>query len=133
MTDPPTLRQLIEDDRVHVVDGAMGTVLYDRGVFVNVCYDALVLDRPELVQQIHEEYAKSGAEILETNTFGANPVRLSSYGLADRTEEINRTAAELARSGKDGPLVVGAIGPLGLRIEPWGPASSRAYSFRPGT
>jgi len=118
------MKRLLEDGRVHLFDGAMGTLLYGRGVFVNVCYDELNLTRPELVRGIHEEYVDAGAEILETNTFGANPVKLSSYGLDDRTEEINRTAVALAREGARGrALVAGAIGPLGMRIEPWGPTS----------
>ncbi|MEQ8330179.1 MAG: bifunctional homocysteine S-methyltransferase/methylenetetrahydrofolate reductase [Longimicrobiales bacterium] len=118
------MRSLIDDGRVHVFDGAMGTLLYGRGVFVNVCYDQLNLDRPELVRSIHEEYVAAGAEILETNTFGANPVKLSSFGLAERTAEINRKAVALARAAAgDHAVVAGAIGPLGIRIEPWGPTS----------
>ncbi len=118
------MRRLIEDNRVHLFDGAMGTLLYTRGVFVNVCYDELNLSRPELVRRIHEEYVAAGAEILETNTFGANPVKLSSYGLDRRTEEINRAAVRLAREAAGGAATVaGAIGPLGIRIEPWGPTS----------
>jgi methionine synthase I (cobalamin-dependent)/5,10-methylenetetrahydrofolate reductase len=120
----PGVRDLIADGRVHVLDGAMGTVLYSRGVFVNVCYDELSVARPELVQSVHQEYVSAGAEIIETNTFGANPVKLSSYGLEDRTEEINREAARLARKAAAGrALVAGAVGPLGIRIEPWGPTS----------
>ena len=100
----------------------MGTELYARGVFVNVCYDEITLSRPELVRQIHKDYADAGAEIVETNTFGANPVKLSSYGLADRTEELNAGAARVARQAVGGRArVAGAIGPLGIRIEPWGP------------
>ncbi|HSM62060.1 MAG TPA: bifunctional homocysteine S-methyltransferase/methylenetetrahydrofolate reductase [Longimicrobiales bacterium] len=119
------MRRLIEDGRVHVFDGAMGTLLYARGVFVNVCYDELSLTRPELVRRIHEEYAAAGAEILETNTFGANPVKLSAFGLDTRTEELNREAAKLARTAaRGGARVAGAIGPLGIRIEPWGPTST---------
>jgi homocysteine S-methyltransferase len=122
---------LIEDDLVHVFDGAMGTLLYGRGVFVNVCYDELNRRRPELVRQIHDEYVAAGAEILETNTFGANPVKLSSYGLAEQTEEINRAAAELAQAAAGiRASVAGAIGPLGIRIEPWGPtAREEAVTF----
>jgi methionine synthase I (cobalamin-dependent)/5,10-methylenetetrahydrofolate reductase len=120
----PTLRDLIADNRVHVLDGAMGTMLYNRGVFVNVCYDELSLSQPALVQEVHEAYVQAGAEILETNTFGANPVKLSSYGLDDDTEVINRSAAVLARQAARGKaLVVGAIGPLGIRLEPWGPTA----------
>jgi methionine synthase I (cobalamin-dependent)/5,10-methylenetetrahydrofolate reductase len=118
------VKSLLEDGDVHVFDGAMGTLLYSRGVFVNVCYDELNLSRPDLVREIHQEYVSAGAEILETNSFGANPVKLSSYGLEDRTEEVNAAAAQLAReaAGKRA-LVAGAIGPLGIRIEPWGPTS----------
>jgi homocysteine S-methyltransferase len=117
-----TLRDLIDDNRVHVVDGAMGTVLYGKGMFVNVCYDELTVTKPDLVQGVHEEYRRAGAEILETNTFGANPVKLSSHGLEERTEEINRAAAALARDVAGARAsVVGAVGPLGIRIEPWGP------------
>jgi len=120
----PTLKDLIVDGRVHVFDGAMGTMLYAKGFFLNVCYDELVLKQPKLVQEVHAEYVRAGAEILETNTFGANPLKLGSYGLADDTEKINRTAAELARAAAGGRAsVVGAIGPLGVRIEPFGPTS----------
>ena len=120
----PTLRDLITDHRIHLLDGAMGTMLYGRGVFVNVCYDELTLTQPALVQEIHELYVRAGAEILETNTFGANPVKLSAFGLEERTEEINRAAAELAhRAARGRALVVGAVGPLGIRIEPWGPTA----------
>ncbi|MSR22388.1 MAG: bifunctional homocysteine S-methyltransferase/methylenetetrahydrofolate reductase [Gemmatimonadetes bacterium] len=118
------LKAMIEDGEAHVLDGAMGTLLYDRGVFVNVCYDELSLTRPGLVEEIHREYVAAGAEILETNTFGANPVKLSGFGLEEKTEEINRAAAELARRAAGSRArVVGAIGPLGIRIEPWGPTS----------
>ncbi len=118
----PSLRDLISDHGVHVLDGAMGTMLYSRGVFVNVCYDELTVKQPGLVQEVHELYVRAGAEILETNTFGANPVKLSGFGLEERTEELNRAAAELARRAARGrALVVGAVGPLGIRIEPWGP------------
>jgi methionine synthase I (cobalamin-dependent)/5,10-methylenetetrahydrofolate reductase len=127
----PTLRDLIGDARVHVLDGAMGTMLYNRGVFVNVCYDELSRSQPALVQEVHEAYVQAGAEILETNTFGANPVKLSSHGLDDDTEDINRSAVTVARRAARGKaLVVGAIGPLGIRLEPWGPtARQEAIGF----
>src|SRR5467141_4195650 len=119
-----TLRDLLNDGKVHVLDGAMGTMLYAKGFLLNVCYDELNLKQPKLVQEVHEAYVRAGAEILETNTFGANPLKLGSYGLADDTEKINRTAAELARAAAGGKAsVVGAIGPLGIRIEPFGPTS----------
>ena len=125
------LADLIADKRVHVLDGAMGTMLYNRGMFVNVCYDELSLTHPGLVQEVHEAYVKAGAEILETNTFGANPLKLSSHGLDDQTEAINRTAVAIARRAANGrALVVGAIGPLGIRLEPWGPtAREEAIAF----
>jgi homocysteine S-methyltransferase len=119
-----TLRDLLSDGGVHVLDGAMGTMLYSRGVFVNVCYDELTLKQPGLVQEVHEAYVRAGAGIIETNTFGANPVKLSAFGLDERTEEINRAAAALAhRAARGRALVVGAVGPLGIRIEPWGPTA----------
>jgi methionine synthase I (cobalamin-dependent)/5,10-methylenetetrahydrofolate reductase len=104
----------------------MGTMLYAKGFFLNVCYDELSLKQPKLVQEVHAEYVRAGAEILETNTFGANPEKLGSYGLADDTEAINRAAAELARAAAGGGTrasVLGAIGPLGIRIEPFGKTS----------
>jgi methionine synthase I (cobalamin-dependent)/5,10-methylenetetrahydrofolate reductase len=118
MTD---LRTLLQDGRVHVIDGAMGTMLYAKGAFLNVCYDELCLKAPELVRDIHRDYVKAGAELLETNTFGANPLKLAQYGLADDTEKINAAAARLARdAGRDRVAVLGAIGPLGVRVEPFG-------------
>ena len=107
-----------------MADGAMGTMLYDRGVFVNVCYDELNATRPELVEDVHALYLRAGAEIIETNTFGANPVKLSQFRLEDRTEELNRRAAEIALRVSGGrAAVAGAVGPLGIRVEPLGPTS----------
>src|SRR5512147_28905 len=120
----PTLRHLIDDHRVHLFDGAMGTMLYAKGFFLNVCYDELCLKQPQLVREVHEEYVRAGAEIIETNTFGATPLKLGAHGLADQTREINRAAAQLARAAAgDRVTVVGAIGPLGVRVEPFGPTS----------
>src|SRR5437867_7508934 len=119
-----TLRRLLDDGRVHVLDGAMGTMLYGKGFFLNVCYDELNLKQPKLVQEVHEAYVRAGAELIETNTFGANPKKLASYGLADDTEKINTAAARLARAAAgDRVSVLGAVGPLGVRIEPFGPTS----------
>ncbi|MGI9625215.1 MAG: bifunctional homocysteine S-methyltransferase/methylenetetrahydrofolate reductase, partial [Longimicrobiales bacterium] len=119
MTD---LTELLADGRVHVMDGAMGTMLYARGVFVNVCYDELNLSRPQLIADVHEQYIRAGAELIETNTFGANPVKLASYGLEERTEEINAEAAAIAVGAAAGrAAVLGAVGPLGVRVEPLGP------------
>jgi methionine synthase / methylenetetrahydrofolate reductase(NADPH) len=119
-----TLRDLLSDGRVHVVDGAMGTVIYGHGIFLNVCYDELNLKQPDLIREIHRDYVRAGAELLETNTFGANPIKLAHYGLAAETEAINAAAARLAREAAgERAAVAGAIGPLGIRIEPYGETS----------
>src|SRR5258705_3839480 len=90
-------RNILESDRIHVFDGAMGTMLYSKGVYINRCYDELNLLRPELVRDVHREYARAGAEVLETNTFGANRPKLAHYGLEEQVREINRAAARVAR------------------------------------
>jgi homocysteine S-methyltransferase len=102
-------------------DGAMGTLLYAKGVFINRCYDELNVSQPEIVGAIHAEYAKAGAEVLETNTFGANHYRLLRHGFEARVGEINRAGVRLARAaaGKN-VMVAGSVGPLGVRIEPLG-------------
>jgi len=106
---------------VLVCDGAMGTMLYSQGVFINRSFDALNLTDPQRVLSVHRAYTQSGADVLETNTFGANRIKLRAFGLADRLHEINEAGARLARQGSGGSgYVAGAIGPLGLRIEPWG-------------
>ncbi len=118
------LREMLAGERVHVMDGAMGTMLYARGVFFNVCYDELNVTHPELVEEVHEQYMRAGAEIIETNTFGANPVKLSPHGLEERTEELNARAAAIAVRAASGRVAVaGAVGPLGIRLEPLGPTS----------
>ncbi len=110
--------------RVLVADGAMGTMLYARGVFINRCYDELNLSAPDLVRAVHEEYIRAGAEILETNTFGANPIRLAAHGLAEKLVAINQAAVRLAReAAQEAAFVAGSVGPLGVRIEPLGPTS----------
>jgi homocysteine S-methyltransferase len=110
--------------RVLVSDGAMGTMLYSRGVFINRCFDELNLSSPELVRQIHQDYVKAGAEILETNTFGASRLRLAGFGVADKLKAINQAGVRLAReAAKEAAFVAGAVGPLGVRIEPLGPTS----------
>src|SRR6476660_7687505 len=85
------------NDRVLVCDGAMGTMLYAKGVFINKSFDALNLTAPDLVVEVHQEYVRAGADIIETNTFGANRVKLGSFGIADKLHEINKAGAELAR------------------------------------
>jgi len=99
-------------------------LLYSQAYFINRCFDELNLSQPDLVRQIHQEYAKAGAEILETNTFGATKPRLSPFGVAEKLRDINLAGVRLAReAAKDGPFVAGAVGPLGIRIEPLGPTS----------
>lgn len=112
------------DDRVLVCDGAMGTMLYGKGVFINRCFESLNQTQPALVTDVHGEYLRAGADVIETNTFGANRMKLRSFGLGDQVRDINLAGARLAReavtkSGQDA-YVAGAIGPLGVRIEPWG-------------
>jgi methionine synthase / methylenetetrahydrofolate reductase(NADPH) len=111
-----------------LADGAMGTVLYGRGIFINRCYDELNLSDPGLILSIHEEYLQSGADILETNTFGANRFRLARHGLTEKVAEINAAGVRLARQAvehlKDKQAgeawVAGSVGPLGVRLEPLG-------------
>ena len=122
---PRAIRFLEElHERVYVCDGAMGTMLYSKGITINRCFEELNLSMPSLVKQVHEEYVGAGAEIIETNTFGANLFRLAQYGLAEKARQINRAGVRLARqcAGKKA-LVAGAVGPLGVRLEPLGPCS----------
>jgi methionine synthase I (cobalamin-dependent)/5,10-methylenetetrahydrofolate reductase len=106
-------------------DGAMGTLLYGKGVFINRCYDELNLSQPELIRGIHHEYLQAGAEIIETNTFGANAPRLARHTLADRVHDINLAGAHVARDAAKSfdVWVAGSVGPLGIRIEPLGKTS----------
>jgi homocysteine S-methyltransferase len=116
--------QAIADEHVYLFDGAMGTMLYAKGVFINKCYDELNVRNPEIVLEVHRQYVKAGAEILETNTYGANRVKLQGFGIEEELRDINMRAAELARKAAgDSVYVAGAIGPLGIRIEPYGPTS----------
>jgi methionine synthase I (cobalamin-dependent)/5,10-methylenetetrahydrofolate reductase len=107
-----------------VADGAMGTMLYAKGVFINRCFDELNLSAPDMVRQIHLDYVKAGAEIIETNTFGGSRPRLAAFGMAEKLKAINMAGVKLAReAAKDHAFVAGAVGPLGVRIEPLGPTS----------
>src|SRR5271163_5203759 len=112
------------DTRVLVADGAMGTALYSKGVFINRCYDELNLSLPALVRDVHQEYVKAGSEILETNTFGANRKRLAAFGFAEKVRLINQAGVRIAReAARELAFVAGAVGPLGIRLEPLGPTS----------
>jgi methionine synthase / methylenetetrahydrofolate reductase (NADH) len=102
----------------------MGTMLYAKGVFINRSFDALNLAQPDLVCEVHREYIRAGADVIETNTFGANAVKLAAFGLADKLVDVNVAGARLARkAARSQAYVAGAIGPLGIRIEPWGKMS----------
>jgi methionine synthase / methylenetetrahydrofolate reductase(NADPH) len=106
-------------------DGAMGTLLYSKGIFINRCYDELNVSQPDLIRGIHHEYLQAGAEVIETNTFGGNAVRLERHGLRDKVRDINFHGARLAKEAAKSfdAWVAGAIGPLGIRIEPLGKMS----------
>ena len=105
-------------------DGAMGSLLYERGVLHTRSYDELVLSNPDLIRRVHHDYLHAGAQVIETNTFGANRIKLTHYGLEAQVRDINMAAAKLARAAAgEKALVAGAVGPLGVRLEPYGPTS----------
>ena len=112
------------ENRPMVCDGAMGTMLYSKGISLTRCFDELNLSSPQLVKEVHLAYVKAGAEILETNTFGATRPRLEKYNQGDKLREINLAGARLARevAGED-LYVAGSVGPLGIRLEPLGATS----------
>ena len=110
-------------EQVVVFDGAMGTRLYELGVFLNKCFDELNVSNGALVESVHRSYVAAGADVIETNTFGANRLKLDKHGLGDQVRAINYEGAVLARKAAADLFVAGAIGPLGVRIEPWGPTS----------
>jgi homocysteine S-methyltransferase len=117
-------RELLDSDNIYVFDGAVGTRLYDKGIYINRSYDELNLVSPDLVREVHQEYVKAGADIIETNSFSATRHKLQPYGLEGRLRDINIAAARIAREAAgERVFVAGAIGPLGLRIEPFGPTS----------
>ncbi len=119
----PDFRTFYEEHPV-VFDGAMGTMLYAKGIYLNQVYDELNLSNPTLVQQVHREYIDAGAMVIETNTFGANRFKLTPHGLADKIEAINFQGVKIARQiAGDKVYVAGSIGPLGIRLEPWGKTS----------
>ena len=106
-------------------DGAMGTLLYSKGIFINRSYDELNLSQPDLIRAIHHEYLQAGAEIIETNTFGGNSFRLGRHSLADKVSDVNLAGARLAKEAAKSfdVWVAGSVGPLGTRIEPLGKTS----------
>jgi len=106
-------------------DGATGTLLYAKGIFINRCYDELNVSQPDLIRGLHHEYLQAGAEIIETNTFGGNSFRLARHGMENRVHEINLAGARLGREAAKSfdVWVAGSVGPLGIRIEPLGKTS----------
>ncbi len=118
----PFLEYLVGN--IVVFDGAMGTELYNKGVFINRCFDEMNLSNPDLVREVHRGYRKAGVDVLETNTFGANRFKLRAHGFEGKVAAINEAGARLAReiAGEEG-YVAGSIGPLGVKIEPWGPTA----------
>jgi len=109
------------DERVLIGDGATGTMLYAKGIFLNRCFDDLNLTQPDLVAEIHQAYVRAGADIVETNTFGANRVKLATFGLESRLHAMNAQGVRIARhAAREQAYVAGAMGPLGIRVEPWG-------------
>ncbi|NRA63644.1 MAG: bifunctional homocysteine S-methyltransferase/methylenetetrahydrofolate reductase [Pseudobacteriovorax sp.] len=124
MTDRPSFREILDSRKTLLFDGAMGTELYNRGLFINRCFEEANLTNEDLVYELHAAYVKNGSQVVTTNTFGANRFKLRQHNLQDKTVDINRKAATIARKavGETG-YVAGSIGPLGVRIEPWGPTS----------
>ena len=106
---------------VLVFDGGVGTHLYEKGVFINTCFDELNLTNPDIVREVHRDYVEAGADVIETNTFGANRFKLAAHGLEPRVHELNLQGARIARQvAGDSVLVAGSVGPLGVRLEPLG-------------
>ncbi len=120
-----TFKELL-DSRVVIGDGAMGTMLYQSGAFLNACFEELSLSNPSLVKRIHRGYIDAGADFIETNTFGANSFKLARFGLADQVEKINAAAVALARqSAAEQAFVAGSIGPLGIELREYSLISSQ--------
>ncbi len=116
-------KEYIQDNLV-LMDGAMGSLIYEKGVFIDKCYDELNLSRPELIRSIHEDYIRAGARVIETNTYGANRYKLKSHNLLEQIEDINRRGVELAREAAgENVYVAGSMGPVGEELEPWGEIS----------
>ncbi len=109
---------------VIIFDGGVGTYLYKKGIFINTCFDELNLTQPDLVRSVHADYFNAGSDVVETNTFGANRLKLAAYGLENQVREVNMKGVELARlEAKGKALVAGSVGPLGVQIEPLGKMS----------
>jgi 5-methyltetrahydrofolate--homocysteine methyltransferase len=113
----------IGSGEVVLADGGLGTMLIERGLRAGQCPEALVLEQPDLLAEIGSLYLESGAEVITTNTFGASPLKLKSYGLDGEAETINRRAVEILRGvAADRALVAGSVGPCGAILKPYGDA-----------
>ena len=122
-TRAKSLRERLQQEII-VFDGGMGTSLYDKGIFINTCFDELNLTNADLVREVHREYVAAGSDVIETNTFGANRFKLAAHGLEKRVHEVNQAGAKLAVSAAgEKALVAGSVGPLGVQIEPLGKVS----------
>ena len=118
------LKEILDNHLPLLFDGAMGTILYNKGIFINKCFEEANLNAPKMVEEIHQSYVKAGAQVLTTNSWGANSYKLKQFNLGDKTYDINFQAAQIAKKSADGHAYVGgSVGPLGVRIEPWGPTS----------
>jgi len=117
-------RERLQNNEVVVFDGGVGTYLYEKGIYINTCFDELNLTNPDIVSEVHREYVAAGADVIETNTFGANRFKLAPHGLEPKVFEINLKGAQLAKAAAGGEvLVAGSVGPLGVQIEPLGKLS----------
>jgi homocysteine S-methyltransferase len=117
-------RERLQNNEVVVFDGGVGTYLYEKGIYINTCFDELNITNPDIVSEVHREYVAAGADVIETNTFGANRFKLAPHGLEPKVFEINLKGAQLAKAAAGGEvLVAGSVGPLGVQIEPLGKLS----------
>lgn len=125
--EKPEFKQILNEDKIVIFDGAMGTMLYSKGIYINRCFDEMNLSAPNVISDIHAEYVKAGSQVIETNTFGANRCKLAPHGFAEKLEAINyqgaKLAVQIAKSAPHTVYVAGSIGPLGIKIEPWGKTS----------
>jgi len=118
-----TFREKLQNEII-VFDGGVGTYLYEKGIFINTCFDELNLINPDIVSEVHRDYVNAGADVIETNTFGANKFKLAPHGLEGKVYELNVKGAQLAKKvAQDKTLVAGSVGPLGVQIEPLGKLS----------
>ncbi|MEK9136363.1 MAG: homocysteine S-methyltransferase family protein, partial [Bacteroidota bacterium] len=118
-----TFREKLQNEII-VFDGGVGTYLYEKGIFINTCFDELNLINPDIVSEVHRDYVNAGADVIETNTFGANRFKLAPHGLEKKVHEVNLKGALLAKKVAQGKtLVAGSVGPLGIQIEPLGKLS----------